>query len=63
MNRYEVIIFDPKGDEFTRFAVHADSRAQAREQAEKAFKVLHRDKRIGHYKVEIRLEIEPGRRH
>ena len=63
MNRYEVIVLDPKGDEVTRFAVHADSRAQAREQAERAFKVLYRDKRISNYKVEIRLEIEPGKRH
>ena len=63
MNRYEVIILDPKGDEFARFAVHADTRAQAREQAEQAFKVMYRDKRISSYKVEIRLEIEPGKRH
>jgi hypothetical protein len=63
MNRYEVIILDPKGDEFARFAVHADTRDQAREQAEQAFKVMHRDELISNYKVEIRLEIEPGKRH
>jgi hypothetical protein len=63
MNRYEVIILDPAGGEFARFAVHADTRVQAREQAEQAFKVMHRDKQISNYKVEIRLEIEPGKRH
>jgi hypothetical protein len=62
VDRYEAIVLDQHGAEFVRYFVHADTQAQADEQALAAFRILYRDKDPSSYKVQVRFS-PMGSRH
>jgi 1,2-phenylacetyl-CoA epoxidase PaaB subunit len=53
MTRYEAVIKNKGGREFTRFPVHADSEPEALEQARSVFLIMHADLMITDYRFTV----------